>query len=399
MMRIRQSFKDFEKPVFKNDYGTAITYNKHQPFEGMGTDGNPPDEAKRRHYKVSKNDSGWMKECDRKHDIPYKCPPLLKHRDESILNKGSNFITIVGKSGTGKTVLLDHIVPKFKVMNIIVCSLIKDNEVHETIADWADEHDIDCCVVNTLERAVQAVDIAKAKFLAQPPEERYKYHTLLVFDDFSKFKTGRDNPLNNFAIQAYSTLRNCGFSMIFVTQDYSNIPTLVRANLSHVYMFPFTNFHGLLQLKLDINSNLNPEVMSSAADGVENENKRFSFVSKMTKNDKEVDDKNKEVEEEPEASTTTSSRKRKRQSNSKKRPIKKRKLGLGTVNKLQSVSKLKDGSSSSVKKEPYRYRTSKMLPEFNRLWDGVSARINAEPFTFCLFKYPDSVYINMKKIS
>ena len=386
MKRYRQSFERFEQPVLKNDYGTRIP-NQHDPYIIDDDDDNEQGGTKRQRTGGATN-VGWMKDCDRKHDIPYKCRPLLEHRDKEILNKGSNFMTIVGKSGTGKTVLLDHIVPKYKANNIIVCSLIKDNDVHQAIFEWSDENGIDCCIVHNLEDATRAVDIAKAKFHSLPPNQRHNHHTILIFDDFSKYKSGRDNPLNNFAIQAYSTLRNCGFSFIFVTQDYSNIPTLVRSNLSHIYMFPFTNYYGLLQLRLDLNSNLNPDAMTKAAAAIEAENRRFNFTDKLNKTKSEKEQQQAQQTDEDEEKSMPPNKRRRRKVNAKRR------LGLKNLDKKQT-------STTEGLGQPPQKKTrtnSKMHPQFETLWDGVNARINAEPFTFCLFKFPDEVYINMKKL-
>ena len=72
----------------------------------------------------------------------------------------------------------------------------------------------------------------------------------------------------------------------------------------------------------------------------------------------------------------------------------KRRLGLKNLDKKQT-------STTEGLGQPPQKKTrtnSKMHPQFETLWDGVNARINAEPFTFCLFKFPDEVYINMKKL-
>ena len=295
-----------------------------------------------------KDETGWKKSLKNISTTPiaYKCQPLIEHHNKDILNRGSNFIVIVGESGCGKTVLLNVIVPMFKAQNIIICTVIKDNDVHWTIYNWARTKQLDACIVTDLDKAEEAVDIAKRKFMDHGMD--YHYHTLIVLDDFSAYRNGRDNDLNNFAIRVYSTMRNCGFSFVLVTQDYSNVPTLVRTNLSHIFVFPFNNHHGLVQLKSDVKQRMT-QWKDMKQPLLKNKGSKKRKLSEIDDDDKE----NKKIKGDDETS-------------------------IVVVDK--SGRKLTD-------KE-----------QFDAWWRKLWERISDKPYTFCLFKKPDSIYINFDKI-
>lgn len=297
-----------------------------------------------------KEQSGWEQSFKKKistRPISYKCQPLIAHHDKEILNKGSNFIVIVGESGSGKTVLLNALVPMFNVQNIIICTVIENNDVHWTIYKWATTKGLDACIVTDLAAAEEAVDIAHRKFINHGSD--FHYHTLIVLDDFSAYRNGRDNNLNNFAIRVYSTKRNSGFSFILVTQDYSNVPTLVRTNVSHIFVFPFNNHHGLVQLKSDVKNRMT--------------NWTHDAKTKTVKGRKR---------QRPESDDDTKTK----TDDAQQRHNKKRHLNIEEKKELRLTSK----------------------ERFDLWWKDLWERIGSKPYTFCLFKKPNSVYINFDKI-
>lgn len=194
--------------------------------------------------------------------IPYEAPELIKHK-HPLLNDGSNFIGIVGHSGSGKTMILRDLVPMFYAQCIILCSVVKFNPVHLAIFLWAKARQIRMGIYNSVERADAAVSALVQEYQAMEPEEQKQFHNLLVSDDFTNYQQRREDRFNNFLIKAFSLLRNMNFSMVCVTQDYSNIPTLVRSNLRIIIIFAQGNHHGLTQLKLDLKNNLSTKTIEA----------------------------------------------------------------------------------------------------------------------------------------
>lgn len=324
-----------------------------------------------------------MAEGDHKNDVPYEPRPLIKHNDkDGIMRDGSNFIVIVGKSGTGKTLLLNHLIPKQKLKNIIITSVIRDNDCHKAIFDWADKKGIDACVVNTLADAQSAVNIAARKhdLLKYEPQKQVQQHSALVFDDFSTYRSGRDNSFNNFAIICFSTLRNKGFSMYFVTQDYSNVPTLVCSNETHVFIFPFTNFYGLVRLMNDLRNNMEPETLKRAACVLIRT--RPTWIKLRDQKDTDDDDDETQKKMSDPTPHPTDKKKRKR------------------VRAVMPGDYTADEEPTTpTTKEPKRRRGLIQTPDFERFWKVMTERINSEPYTYCLCKIPNEIFINKTKIS
>lgn len=157
-------------------------------------------------------------------EIVYKDKEQVKHGP--FLGTGCLFICIVGGTGVGKSRILLQLIPNFSksTKNIILCSLVQDNDIHDTIGKYCNGEKINyikCIDVPTAEKAIEEVIENEGK----------EGHKLIILDDFTNLKKG-DDEYNIFANKCFSLLRNYNCSVIYITQSYSSIPTKTRTNIS-----------------------------------------------------------------------------------------------------------------------------------------------------------------------
>ena len=221
--------------------------------------------------------------------IDYVPPKLIKHKDPTIRD-GSNFILMVGQSGTGKTMLLLDKIPGFNMVRILIFSLIAGNPVHFRIYNWAKEKGIEAGLFNDIARAKRAIQAVEREHTElETEEEKLMHHTVIIMDDFSRFSSRRGEELNNFAIYCFSILRNHNCSMIHITQDWTNIPTLVRTNGRRVFVFPFRNQYGLGSLRRDITQGLNDETIDRTIEELSKNNPQSTArYEKYRKSQKDI---------------------------------------------------------------------------------------------------------------
>lgn len=294
--------------------------------------------------------------------IPYHCRRLVRHHNPDILKDGSNFIVIVGETGAGKSVLLTAIVPMFKIRNLIICSCLENNDVHLTIHFWALQHGIESCIRHTLEEATEAVAIAEQEYFesGQDPDQ----HTLLIIDDFSNYKSGRDESLNNFAIRIFCTKRNSGFSGVLITQCWSNVPTIARSCvITGIIVFPFNNYWGIEGLKKDLMS------------------KMGQMKQWLKINDQQKDKK----------------LKTKRQQKTTKD------IDHHHPNLLQTSPQMIEKETDISTKNIRNYSRDVLKAMFNKWWDDIWEKAiggkdeETVKYTFVFFQKPNNVWINWEK--
>lgn len=217
-----------------------------------------------------------LEECDVGVRIKQTYEPLIKHKNEKILHDGSNFISITGHSGCGKTFLLGTIIPAFDCSLIIVCTQIRGNKTNNTIKKYCDQKGIKFIICYTVPEAFKAVQEAV-------DDEEDTGHKVLIMDDFTEYSPSRSNPFNVFAQSTFCQLRNYNFSMIFITQSYVVIPPIVRVNLSQRFIYPMSSDGAVMSLKKDLyqifSKGIRP-VFDEYYDKLKNE--RYTFIVART---------------------------------------------------------------------------------------------------------------------
>lgn len=373
--------------------------------------------------------------------IPFEFPPLIKHKNRDFLQDGSNFFAMVGESGCGKTGLLRILIPMFNIVSLIICTLIQGNAIHHAIFEWATRQGIDTCIVHDRALAEEACARARARFKRSGEDPRC--HTLLFMDDFSKYRSGCDEELNNFAITALSTFRNDGFSIGLATQNYGNIPTKARSSLNDIFVFPFGDFYGLQQLKHDLLGRTGVWNMKKSMMGMTQPcasapelkmclKRRNRAVSRVhpylltnTIQQTQPNHQQKNNEHGKSQSSTTQRQTKKDGSYSKMSPQElerkmrenRMKYSIGTtVQERKSLPHLpqetKSGSGAEKKENeglreeepPQRTRrgtTPKIgaiKDRFEDMWCDIWDYLEKHKFNFCLFKKPGEVYMNFDRI-
>jgi len=195
------------------------------------------------------------------------------------LPKGHTAGLIIGKSGSGKTTLLLQIIPLFaNLSQVIICSKIDGNPVHEGVKNWCEENEIEYEFASEPEQAMATIE----QCVQRKEEDKFG---LIVFDDFAQgCSNNRDNKYTRIMITTYQQLRNYGYRMISITQSYTGVCTLVRNNANFIVLFPMTNIHSIRSALQDIMqaTDLNVEEARAIIQRVQREEHGYMMISRRT---------------------------------------------------------------------------------------------------------------------
>lgn len=149
--------------------------------------------------------------------------PVIIHESPFFRN-GFLSMTIVGKSGCGKTEMLANVLPGISksIKTIVIATVVKNAPAHNAIVNYFDGHNGRRCGVcadpdklyELTERAEDTGEVSLSK------------QGLLIFDDFNIGKaTGK---YWEFTVHAFTKLRNSGWNFIIIAQYPTMIPPVVR---------------------------------------------------------------------------------------------------------------------------------------------------------------------------
>ena len=176
--------------------------------------------------------------------------PAVKHNCEYFPD-GHLGIIIIGASGCGKSSILVQIIPKIaNLSQIIICSLIRVNPVYEAIKAWCERPrapGTSPIYFATTDNPVEAQKIIENAIKSKPEGTE----GLIVLDDFSQQKSGRNDPYNQCSSMISSMLRNYGYHSCFITQSATNVPTLLRCNTNMRYIFVMNDQHAIWSIRGD----------------------------------------------------------------------------------------------------------------------------------------------------
>lgn len=148
--------------------------------------------------------------------------PTIKH-SSPFFRDGFLSMTIVGKSGCGKTQMLASILPGISpsIKTVIIATVVKNVPVHLAIKEYFTKKGIYSAISYDPMELRGFVEYAEK--IGHVSLER---QGLIIFDDFN---TGRaTGPYWEFIIHAFTKLRNSGWNFIILSQQPSFIPTIVR---------------------------------------------------------------------------------------------------------------------------------------------------------------------------
>ena len=147
---------------------------------------------------------------------------IVKHNSDFFRN-GFLSMTIIGKSGCGKTEMLASILPgiSLDIKTIFIATVIKDAPAHIAIKNYFLSHGVYCGITH------DPFEL-RASFNMAADNQRVSLNRpgLVIFDDFN---TGRaTGPFWDVTIHAFTKLRNNGWHFILLAQQPSFVPTIVR---------------------------------------------------------------------------------------------------------------------------------------------------------------------------
>lgn len=183
-------------------------------------------------------------------EIVFEHKPAVKHKTDYFPD-GFVCIEMIGCSGCGKSSLLVKLVPQFTgLKNVLVCSRITGGDaydVYEQVEAWCDDNDIRYDFASDPMDALVALDdIANgAKY---GPDEC----GLVILDDFSDQKSGRNEPFNNVVAKVGAMMRNYHLNSICITQSATNMPTLFRNNANVRVIFTMNDHNAVRSITQDV---------------------------------------------------------------------------------------------------------------------------------------------------
>lgn len=148
--------------------------------------------------------------------------PVIKHKSE-LFRPGFLSMTIIGKSGCGKTRMLTSILPGISdsIRTVLIATCVHNVPYHLAIQDYFSRKGVFCNIGHTPEGMRAAVEM-----LEQIKQVTLAKQGLLIFDDFNDgHATG---PYWAFVIHAFTKLRNSGWNFVIISQNPTFIPPIVR---------------------------------------------------------------------------------------------------------------------------------------------------------------------------
>ena len=206
-------------------------------------------------YRPTATDSDKDEDEDRKRSVTKKGvfgETIIVEHDSPVKHKSPYFpdghlsIEIIGCSGCGKSSMLLSIIPQIaNISQIIICSTVTHNKVYDAIRAYCDREDISYALACSPEEAkVTIEDMTSEK---EPDKQG-----LVIFDDFSMQKSGRNDPFNQIAAVVSAVMRNYGYHSIMITQSATNVPTLFRNNSNVRIIFNMQDTFAVVSIRRDV---------------------------------------------------------------------------------------------------------------------------------------------------
>ena len=171
----------------------------------------------------------------------------VEHKSK-FLKSVSNFIMIVGATGTGKSTCLFAVLPCFsnKVKYIVLASGKIDDDAHTAIKQYCESEGIKFYYTHEPDDTNDT--------LADVLDEKKKdEHVIVIFDDYNLNYTSKaDDVYNNTIVKVFAMLRSSNCSGIVISQSYSNIPPKCRENCNMRIVFGLGNIFSVRAFMDDI---------------------------------------------------------------------------------------------------------------------------------------------------
>lgn len=172
--------------------------------------------------------------------------PKLKHKSD-YFRDGLIALSIIGKTGCGKTYLLASILPLIsdKIETVFIATAIDNVPVHKAIREYFRNRGIYCEIAKTPNEALNLVEEAVKRGYVTLQKQG-----LLIFDDF---KDGSEKgPYWKFTVHAFNTYRNHGWNFIILAQQPKQLDTDIRNNTTMRIFFNCYSVHAVRAFSDDI---------------------------------------------------------------------------------------------------------------------------------------------------
>lgn len=183
-------------------------------------------------------------------EIVFEHKPAVKHKTDYFPD-GFVCIEMIGGSGCGKSSLLVKLVPLFTgLKNVLVCSRITGGDAYDVYVEieaWCEDNDIRYDFASDPMKALEALDD-----IANGPKYGPEECGLVILDDFSDQKSGRNEPFNNVVAKVGAMMRNYHLNSICITQSATNVPTLFRNNANVRVIFTMNDQHAVRSITGDV---------------------------------------------------------------------------------------------------------------------------------------------------
>lgn len=157
---------------------------------------------------------------------------VLRHKD--FFRDGFISMTVIGKSGCGKTVFLANVLPYMSenIKTVVIASAIEGVGVHRAMRDHFNRpKEGRLCSIHYDPLALREyIRTLNSNGIVSLHDQG-----MLIFDDFNRGKA--TGPYWEFVIDAFTKFRNLGWNMIILAQQPSFIPTIVRNNTTIRVLF------------------------------------------------------------------------------------------------------------------------------------------------------------------
>jgi len=174
--------------------------------------------------------------------------PSVKHKSE-ILRDGFVSMVVIGKSGCGKTKFVESLIPLFsdKIKTIIVATIIHDVPLHRQIIEYCRRRNMTGGISYDPDELRSYVDMS-----AENKTVNMDKQGLMFFDDFNDGRAR--GPYWDFAIHAFTKLRNLGWNFIIISQYPTYIPPIIRNNSTCRVFFDCYSASALRSIESDLKS-------------------------------------------------------------------------------------------------------------------------------------------------
>lgn len=169
--------------------------------------------------------------------IKYIHPPEVEHKNK-VISSSVLQCCIFGSSRSGKTTKLIELIPM--IHDFVFCMICSNvfTPAHKSILEYCESNEIPnvhCTNPNKYDELLKMCINFK----------KNTEHGLIIFDDYTRYSNSRMDKQNNQSIMAISQLGNKLINVVYISQQPTHIPTVLRNNASLRLIFKLAQKHAV----------------------------------------------------------------------------------------------------------------------------------------------------------